>query len=267
MAQEGRSSNSLSKFVTNPVVLGFVTVIGLPVAVIAILLAIYFYRDNSLDFEYQLSLLATQSAKQDIQISLSFEQNLLAAQRATVEVDRALLPTPPLPADNSDYAPTATYIAIQSGQIEATSQAIQTRQHEIEATQTSIAQVPPATGFSVSDANQVPLDENCNYQLTGIVIGEGRTGVNNNDVAYKLAQDGYIVGDAIKATIDGVSLGDDGVTFMIKLAEPHQRSELILRNGAFFIVAPEDAEGFLRLRVRNLECRKIFQELITYPPS
>ena len=274
MDHENQSSNRFIKL------FGSATLVGC-IAILTLSWSIYSSRSNDLAMERQLANQMTQIAqqdiqiaKQDVQITLSAEENQLLFELGTVMAKEASIDEQlrtPLPTDNADFAPTATALAIQSIQIEATRQAIENKQLQIEATQTSVAQ-PQATiaqlhSFTVSDANQVVLNENCNYWTPDITLYSDGTGDNNSSIHWDLTDlpAGIIVGDAIMAEIDGQLLGNNGVTFMITLTSPQDRRDLHLRDGAFFIVSPEDADGFLRLRVRNLECRGRVRETIYYP--
>jgi hypothetical protein len=198
------------------------------------------------------------------------------AQKADIE---SQLQTP-FVSNNEDFAITATALSIQANQVEATRLAIEARQQQIEATQTSFARTqatPIATNlprvtqsdaFTEADANKVVLSETCNYWTPDLTLYSDDTGNDKNSVIkwdITTLPSGFIVGDAILAEIDGHVLGNNGVTFMIKLAEPQARQELNLRDGVFFIVSPENADGFLRLRVRNLECRGTNQAIVYYP--
>jgi len=136
MTQASQSSNRLLK------ILGSAALAGL-VAIIALIWSIYSSHLDEVATEKQLANQATQIAKQDVQIALNAEQNRLLSEQATVVAQQASIDEQlrtPLPTNNADFAPTATALALQSSQIEATRQAIEDRQKQIEATQTAIAQ-------------------------------------------------------------------------------------------------------------------------------
>ena len=107
------------------------------------------------------------------------------------------------------------------------------------------------------------LQEDCGYTvdhtLAQVSVGDLLT--------FDLAEypSGYIIGDAVFVEIDGTILGETGVTFIVELVDPEDRQFLTVRDGVFFIVAPEDAEGWLRLRERHLECRGTNQTSVRYP--
>lgn len=173
MTQGNQPSNLLIK------VLGSAALAGL-VAIVALVWSIYSSRSEELATERQLANQATQIAKQDVQITLNAEQNRLLSEQATVVARQASIDEQlrtPLPTNNADFAPTATALAIQSIQIEATRQAIEDKQKQIEATQTSVAQPLPAptpmpsdsiSPPSVAESDPEPLREH--YQ---VVVGEG----------------------------------------------------------------------------------------------
>jgi hypothetical protein len=119
--------------------------------------------------------------------------------------------------------------------------------------------------FTVADAEQMSMTPpDCNYWAPGLAISEGGAGADTF-AAFDLTTPGIVIGDAFEALIDDYELGRNGVLFMITLTDPAQRQTIQLRDGAFFIVSPENAEGFYRLRQRNLECRRINVQLVRYP--
>ena len=82
-------------------------------------------------------VLETQIAKQDVQIALIAEQNRLLSEQATVAAQRISINEQlctPFPTNDANFAPTATALAIQSIQIEATAEAIEAKQTQIAAT-------------------------------------------------------------------------------------------------------------------------------------
>lgn len=152
MTQGNQPSNLFIK------VLGSAALAGL-VAIVALAWSIYSSRSEELAMERQLANQATQIAKQDVQIALNAEQNWLLSEQATVAARQASIDEQlctPLPANNADFAPTGTALAIQSIQIEATRQAIEDKQKQIEAAQTAIAQPLPAPTVMVRADDVIP---------------------------------------------------------------------------------------------------------------
>jgi len=168
MTQGNQQSNLLIKVLGSAALAGFV-------AIAALVWSIYSSRSEELAMERQLANQATQIAKQDVQIDLNAEQNRLMSEQATVAVQKASIEDQlrtPLPTNSADFAPTATALAIQSIQIEATRQAIEDKQGQIGATQTAIAQPPevaqPQTPTaSTSAQGSGPLREHKETTLAG----------------------------------------------------------------------------------------------------
>lgn len=151
MTQSRQSSNLLLKL------LGSAALVGL-VSIVALGWSIYSSQSQEKAMERQLANQATQIAKQDIQIALNAEQNRLLSGEATAAAKKANIEDQlrtPRPTDRADFAPTATALAIQSTQVEATRQAIEIRQKQIEATQTAIAQ-PPAPAVAIRASDVIP---------------------------------------------------------------------------------------------------------------
>ena len=149
MTQSNQSSNLLVKL------LGSAALAGL-VGVVALGWSIYSSQSQEKTMEKQLANQATQIAKQDIQIALNADQNRLLSEQATVTAKKANIEDQlrtPRPTDRTDFAPTATALAIQSTQIEVTRQAIEIRQKQIEATQTAVARPRPASAPTASDVS------------------------------------------------------------------------------------------------------------------
>ena len=119
------------------------------------------------------------------------------------------------------------------------------------------------TFFTAYDAEQIVLSPNCGYTVNYAIRQDGI----DSTKTYNLEDypSGYIIGDAVLAEIDGHTLGTAGVTFIIELTEPEDRHYLKIKSGMFFVVAPENAEGWLRLRQLHLECKGKYREPVRYP--
>lgn len=276
MRQEDQPTNLLAKLLRHGA-------LALLVAILALAWSIHSSQSQKETTERQMSNQATQLAKQDVQIGLIAEQNRLLYERATVDAQQARIESQlqtPFASNNEDFAITATALSLQADLVEATRQVIEAKQQRVEATQTSVARsqttpiatsLPrraPAGAFTVADANEVVLSSTCDYWTPDLALYSDGTGNDRSSVRkWDLAAlpSGFIIGDAMFAEIDGHLLGNSGVTFMIRLAEPQARQELSLRDGAFFIVSSENADGFLRLRVRHLECRGTNRAVVYYP--
>lgn len=158
MRQSHQSSSPLMKL------LGSAALVGL-VSIVALGWSVFSSQSQKKDMEKQLDNQATQIAKQDVQIALNAEQNRLLALQATVAAEKSsieeqLRTTPPT--GGVGFGPTATALAIQSSQIEATRQAIEIKQRQIEATQTAVVAeclstdyTPPLTGVHPPIGTQV----------------------------------------------------------------------------------------------------------------
>lgn len=149
MTQSKQSSNLLVKL------LGSAALAGL-IGIVALGWSVFSSQSQERTMEQQLAYQATQIAKQDVQIALNAEQNRLLALQVTVAAEQSSIEEQlrtPRPTDEANFAPTATALAIQSSQIEATRQAIEIKQRQIEATQTAVVAeclptdyIPPLTG-------------------------------------------------------------------------------------------------------------------------
>ena len=129
---------------------------------------------------------ATQLAKQDEQIGLLAQQNHLQSVRATNDAMNANIEAQlrtPMPSNRTDFAPTATALAFQSIQVEATRQAIEVKQKQIEASQTAIAQ--PLTTLS-SPNLQAQVDVGCAGRERGATVNGNSVPVSDwqSDCAY-----------------------------------------------------------------------------------
>ena len=120
------------------------------------------------------------------------------------------------------------------------------------------------TAFTVNDANQVVLREDCGYSIDDYTLAQDDT-VPTRTFDLANYPSGIVIGEAVMATIDGHLLGSSGVTFIIELIEPEERRYLEIKDGAFFIVVSENAKGWLRLRERHLECRGKDRETVYFP--
>lgn len=169
MVQENRRLNCFIK------VLGSAALAGL-VAIVALVWSIYSSRSEDRAMEKQLANQATQIAKQDIQIALNAEQNRLLSDRATIEAEKAVIEDQlrtPFSVNNADFAPTATALAIQSIQIEATRQAIEYEQRQIETSQTAIAQpLPVPVESGLVDCGKFQKGETRQISSGTFVIGD-----------------------------------------------------------------------------------------------
>jgi hypothetical protein len=115
------------------------------IAMLALVSQLVSSRGDEATSKTQEANQAIQIAQQQTQIALADEQNQLQSQQLTLvaqqfNIESRLL-TPELP-DNNNFSLTATAFSIQATQIELTSQAIATRQRDIETTQTAIAFQP-----------------------------------------------------------------------------------------------------------------------------
>lgn len=181
MTQSRQSSNLLVRL------LGSAALVGL-VGIVALGWSIYSSQSQEKAMERQLSNQATQIAKQDIQIALNAEQNRLLSGEATAAAKKASIEDQlrtPRPTDRADFAPTATALAFQSAQVEATRQAIEVRQKQIEATQTAIAR-PPAPANAVS-----PIREQKRASIgTGVfaqaTYSDGNATIDENSISQHL---------------------------------------------------------------------------------
>lgn len=121
-------------------ILGASALTGL-VAIIALILQIVSSHDDDIASKTQQAYQAIQIAQQQTQIALAGEQNQLQSQQLTLVAQQSNIESQlltPVPSGISESSLTAVMAMIQSTQIEATSQAIATRQKAIEATQTAI---------------------------------------------------------------------------------------------------------------------------------
>jgi len=146
-----------SKFLGSAVVAGVIAIIGLA-------LAVYTFYNNNQDTQQELYNQEFQISLQQTEIALANEQNQLLSHQLTLvpqqsNIEEQLLT--PIPSGNEDFSLTATAFFIQATQIEATSQAIATRQKGIEATQTAITkyQTPTALPICSSSGNLPPVPE------------------------------------------------------------------------------------------------------------
>ncbi len=105
---------------------------------IPILWGFYSFYENNRDTKRQLDNQAIQLAYQETQIALANQQYQLQAQQLTLAAQQGQLFTP-ISSDNGNFSITSTAYFAQATQIEATSQAIATKQKGIEATQTAVA--------------------------------------------------------------------------------------------------------------------------------
>ncbi len=144
MNNTASSSSGCSKFLGSAVVMGVLTIIGL-------IWAVYTFYENNQDTKRELDNQTIQLAYQQTQIALADQQNQLQSQQLTLVAQQGQLLTPN-PSDNGNFPLTATAFFVQANQIEATSQAIASRQKSIEATQTAIASQPtPSTVIRAED--------------------------------------------------------------------------------------------------------------------
>lgn len=148
MQQKNQQPNLLVKLLGSAVLAAVIAILGL-------FWAIYSTRSEDRAWQQQLDSQATQIANQREQISLNAEQNRLLYEQATIDAQEATLEDQlrnPSPSNDSGIALTATALSIQS---EATRQAIEVRQRQIEATQTAIAQPqsPPVTSLSSNNVD------------------------------------------------------------------------------------------------------------------
>lgn len=124
--------------------------------------------------------------------------------------------------------------------------------------------------FTVIDAEQVELGADCNYWVPEdkiiILADETASGATKTWDLTTLPA-GFVIGEAVEVEIDGNVLGNSGVTFIIELADPQERRTLKMKDGQFFIVSPENAEGWLRLRQRYLACNGRPRTPIRFPAS
>jgi hypothetical protein len=137
-------------------IVGSTALAGL-LAMVTLIWQIYSSHSDKVAMEKQLANQGTQIAKQDVQIALNAEQNRLLAAQVTIAAQQASIEEQlrtPQPKNDADFAPTATALAVQSTQLEATSRAIEDKQKQIEATQTAIAQ-PPQTPVVMVSADDV----------------------------------------------------------------------------------------------------------------
>jgi len=137
-----------------------------------------------------------------------------------------------------------------------------------------------SSAFIIEDANNVIFD-GCNYSEhidnEGDVTGNKGKGIQQaGDWFYWDLTEfpkGILIGDAVDVEIDGYNLREelaanqypDGISFYVTLNDESDFSELRLRQGAFYIVSPEDADGFFRLRERHLECLGTNNLPVFYP--
>lgn len=128
--------------------------------------------------------------------------------------------------------------------------------------------------FGVGDANEVTFDDECNYAIR-VQIDEDSTahnlaGTQNPDgtVTCNLDdfQEGVIVGNAIQASVNGDLIDANAALFLIDRGLDSSVTELTLYDGAFYIVHEEDAQGFLQLRQRYLNCLSKYRT-VTYIPE
>jgi hypothetical protein len=119
------------------------------------------------------------------------------------------------------------------------------------------------SAFTKFVAEQIVLREDCGYNANYAIAQDGAGSVTTFDLENYPS--GYIIGDAVIAEIDGHSLGTAGVTFIIELSTTQERRYLKIKDGMFFIVAPENAEGWLRLRQLHLECKGKYREPVYFP--
>ena len=144
------SSSGCSRFFGSAFVIGVITVLGL-------IWAMFTFYENNRDTKKQLDNQAIQIAQQQTQIGLIAEQNQLQSQQLTLVVQQSGIEghfLTPLPTDDEGFPLTATAYYHQVKQIEATNQAIETRQKSIEATQTAIS-IPQSTPSIVIMAEDV----------------------------------------------------------------------------------------------------------------
>jgi len=128
------STSGFSKFLGSAILAGIVAIAGLGWTVYA------FYANNR-DSQQELDNQVIQIAQQQTQIALAAEQNQLQAQQLTLVAEQSSIEgqlLTPMPSNNDNFLLTATAFSVQATQIEATSQAIVSRQKSIEATQTAI---------------------------------------------------------------------------------------------------------------------------------
>jgi hypothetical protein len=141
---QGNSSNLLIKL------LGSAAFVGL-IAVIALIFQVVSSRNDDIAEKTQQANQAILIAQQQTQIALADEQKQLQVEQLTLVVQQGQLFTPNS-SDNGDFSLTATAFFVQAAQIEATSQAIATRQKSIEATQTAVAlQATPSVVIRADD--------------------------------------------------------------------------------------------------------------------
>ena len=115
------------------------------IALIALVSQLTSSRSDEATSKTQEAYQAIQIAQQQTQIALAGEQNKLQSQQLTlvaqqINMEGQLLT--PAASENSNFSLTTTAFFFQATQIEATSQAIATRQRDIETTQTALAVQP-----------------------------------------------------------------------------------------------------------------------------
>jgi len=172
--------------------------------------------------------------------------------------------TQSIPEDATVESPT-TEIPELATTISETPVVIATATNQVLPTWTSLAISPTLDYFTVEDANNVVMTADCNYWTPPMDIyadDADRNAIKEWDTKQLPA--GVIVGDAIYVEIDGNILSENGTFFFIPLPTPGNGT-LRIRDGAFFVVQAGDAEGALRIRERNLECRGTIQQVIRYP--
>ncbi|GAB4578824.1 MAG: hypothetical protein Fur0022_15610 [Anaerolineales bacterium] len=145
-------------------------------------------------------------SQQKTQIALNEEQNRLISEQGTLEAKQANIEDQldtPLPPDNVDSAVTATALAFEASQIEATQQAIVAQQKQLEMTQTAVAQT------------QIPSFE-CSPDDYTPSFGGGNPPIGKS-ICIPAGTIGWISSDAAHINIPGIydnTLGS-GFTFVI----------------------------------------------------
>lgn len=190
--------------------------------------------------------------------------SITSKENVTIPTDTALVELNPTEINTFPDATSTSQVKLSSTDSDF---------HEPTVTQSPVYLITstPQSFFTVSDAEQIELRDDCGYSVPeySIISYSDKTGISS-EMTWDLTelQAGIVIGNAVEAIIDGTNLkpsGSSGVTFYINIVDPQERKLLWLKDGQFFIVPPENADGWLRLRERYMECKGKIRDTVSYP--